>query len=126
MEINALAKLDKATTMLAEARTLDGVKKIVDLSKAAKVYAQAHKLGQQAIDYATEIRFLAERKLGQMLKETPRNRGQLLRGTREEPRGNERTLGDIGLTKKESSRFQVIATLPEEQFKELSGGRSSN
>jgi hypothetical protein len=66
---NALAKLDKATQMLSEAKTLDEVKSIVDIAEAARVYARAAKLGLEAYNHAAEIKTRAERKAGEMLKQ---------------------------------------------------------
>lgn len=120
-----LAKLDKAALLLSEAKDLNEVKKIRDMAEAARTYAKAAKLGQQAINHATSIKFLAERKMGQMLKETPRaSGGQPYRkstGAEREP--VEPTLSEIGLTKKESSRAQMLASLPEEKFEEVRTGQ---
>ena len=72
MENNALAKLDKATHMLAEAKTLDEVKHILDISEAARVYARAAKLGLEAYNHAAEVKVRAERKAGELLKQLER------------------------------------------------------
>lgn len=66
---NALAKLDKATQMLAEAKTLDEVKEIMDVAEAARVYARAAKLGLEAYNHAAEVKVRAERKAGELLAE---------------------------------------------------------
>ena len=59
---NPLAKLDKATHMLAEAKTLDEIKNIMDVAEAARTYARAARLGLQAYNHAAEIKVRAERK----------------------------------------------------------------
>jgi N6-adenosine-specific RNA methylase IME4 len=69
---SALAKLDKATHMLAEAKTLDEVKHILDVAEAARVYARAAKLGLEAYNHAAEVKVRAERKAGEMLKQLDR------------------------------------------------------
>lgn len=69
---NALAKLDKATQMLAEAKTLDEIKYIVDIAEAARTYARAAKLGLEAYNHAAEVKVRAERKAGEMLRELER------------------------------------------------------
>jgi N6-adenosine-specific RNA methylase IME4 len=69
---NALAKLDKATHMLAEAKTLDEVKGIMDIAEAARVYARAAKLGLEAYNHAAEVKVRAERKAGEMLRQLER------------------------------------------------------
>lgn len=65
--MNALAKLDKATQMLAEAKTLDEVKGIMDIAEAARTYARAAKLGLEAQNHAAEVKIRAERKAGDLL-----------------------------------------------------------
>lgn len=57
---NALAKLDKATQMLAEVKTVDDVKKIVNLAEAARVYAREVELGLEAQNHAAEIKLRAQ------------------------------------------------------------------
>lgn len=125
MADNALAKISNATRMLAEARTLSEVKKISDLAKAAQTYARAAELGQEAIDYATEIRFEAERKIGQMLEETPKAKGgkpyQKSTGLSDNP--VEKTLKQMGFGKNASNRIRVVDSLTEAQFNEVKTGR---
>lgn len=59
---NALAKLDIATRMLAEVRTVDEAKDIIDLAEAARVYARQVDLGLEAQNHAAEIKLRAQRK----------------------------------------------------------------
>jgi len=72
----------------------------------------------------------AERKMGQMLAETERATGAPGPG-----RGKPRTkpvqgftdalpLADLGLTRKESSRAQMLADLPDETFERVKSGES--
>lgn len=120
--MDALAKLSAATTALAEAKTLDEIKHILDLAEAARTYARAAKLGLEAQNHAAEIKLRAERKAGEML-------GELERG----PHGGDRhsssfqsgnlndyrqvlTENDIAPTT--AHRWQTVATLPEEVFEE--------
>ena len=73
---NPLAKLDKATHMLAEAKTLDEIKNIMDVAEAARTYARAAKLGLQAYNHAAEIKVRAERNAGEFLKRLERGTGK--------------------------------------------------
>lgn len=73
---NALAKLDKATQMLAEAKSLDEVKHIMDIAEAARTYARAAKLGLEAQNHAAEIKLRAERKAGDLLLNLERKQGE--------------------------------------------------
>lgn len=72
---NPLAKLDKATHMLAEAKTLDEIKNIMDVAEAARTYARAAKLGLEAYNHAAEVKVRAERKAGEFLKRLERGAG---------------------------------------------------
>ena len=73
---NALAKLDKATQMLAEAKSLDEVKHIMDIAEAARTYARAAKLGLDAQNHAAEIKIRAERKAGELLLNLEKGTGK--------------------------------------------------
>jgi hypothetical protein len=54
--------LTQAEKWLAEAKTLDDLRQIHDIAKAAETYAQAHQLGIDSENHAREIKFLAARK----------------------------------------------------------------
>lgn len=61
---------------------------------------------------ATELKFEAERKLGTMLKKGDRAQGKR---TDLVPQGNEvgkPTLSELGISRKESSRAQMLTDLP--------------
>jgi N6-adenosine-specific RNA methylase IME4 len=117
---SALAKIDVAKAALAEAKTLQEVKKIADLAEAARVYAQRSKAGKEVEMYAVEITLLAERRLGEMLKETTKNQGangSVVTGRGRRPvKDDTPTLSDLGISKDLSSRAQIIVAIPEEHF----------
>lgn len=79
-------------------------------------------MGEEAVNYAHSIKVEALRQLGLMLKETERAKGQLLRGTKMEPREDIPTLSELGLSKKISKLAQDIASLPEEEFEKVKEG----
>lgn len=113
---NALAKLDTATHMLAEVRTVDEAKDIIDLAEAARVYARQVDLGLEAQNHAAEIKLRAQRRAGDILKR--------MKETGERAKGGEQgrreyqpaTLEDMDITRVDASRWQQIAELPEETF----------
>lgn len=109
-----VAKIDKAKQALAEAKDIQSVKKIADVAKAAEIYAKQQKLSDEVIYYAQEIRIEATRKMGEFLKDTPRNKGNAV------PKGNSvenPTLSTLGIERKESSIAQKLASIPEEEVK---------
>jgi len=67
-----LAKLSAAIQALADAKTLDQVKHIMDVAEAARTYARAAKLGLEAANHAAEVKLRAERKAGELLRQLER------------------------------------------------------
>ena len=67
------------------------------------------------VNRATEIRLLAERQMGAVLKEMPMQDGKpVLAGDKEAPP----TLADVGITRIQSSDAQKLADIPEPEFRE--------
>ncbi|OGC90205.1 MAG: hypothetical protein A2W25_15485 [candidate division Zixibacteria bacterium RBG_16_53_22] len=112
----ALAKLTRASKMLAEAKTLDDVLKIKDLAQAAETYARAAKLGLEAQNNAAEVTLRAERKAGEMIRRM-KERGEIREG-RKPKLSNDSivSLDDLGISSYESSTYQRIEDLPDEEF----------
>lgn len=116
----------RASSALAQAQTIQQTKKILDVAHAAEIYAKRQKLGEEAMGMAASIKVEALRKLGEMLKSTPRAKGEILRGSISVPRGNDAdTLAELGLTKKESAVAQKLAALPDEDFNQVRDGHVS-
>ena len=116
--MNALATLDRAQLMLAEARTLPDLKKIRDKAEAVKAYARAQKIGIGVQNYAGEIVAEATRRMGEFLLTAEKNSG-----ARRYPKGTAKqapppTLKELGISKKQSADCQDIARLPLKQFRE--------
>lgn len=122
-----LVKLDQARVLLAEATTIQAAKQIVSMAAAAEEYAREANLSVETYNYAAEIRLRAERRLGEILRETPKNEGRA--GMGRPSLGTTKTeapkpapivprLADVGITYKQSSRAQKLAKIPEEQFEE--------
>jgi len=123
-----ITKLDTARAALAEAKTIQETKKILDVASAAEIYAKRQQLGEEAVKYATSIKVEALAQLGRMLKEKPRNTGVRLLGggngaggAISEPPAIP-TLAELGLDKKTSKLAQDIAELPEEELEKVKEG----
>jgi N6-adenosine-specific RNA methylase IME4 len=119
MMTNALAKLDKATQMLAEAKSLDEVKNIMDIAEAARTYARAAKLGLEAQNHAAEICITAKRKAGGFLSKLDRSTPQTakinsMRGIDSE---YSEAIKEAGISPQDADRWQQISDVPEETFK---------
>lgn len=118
-----ITKLDTARTALAEAKTIQETKKILDIASAAEIYVKRQQLGEEAIKYATAIKVEALAQLGRMLKETLRAEARFDEGNQKVPSSNlQPTLANLGLDKKTSKLAQDIANLPEEQFERVKQG----
>lgn len=120
---NVLAKLDKATQMLAEAKTLDEVKGIMDIAEAARTYARAAKLGLEAQNHAAEIALTAKRKAGDFLGQLDKNEHKVNQYNAESTRGFSspytETIQEADITPQDAARWQQIAQIPEETFMEF-------
>ena len=128
--MDALAKLSAATTALAQAKTLEDVKQIMDIAEAARTYARAAKLGLEAANHAAEVKLRAERKAGELLaelaaqsKEGQRRENQYTVQTfqagmsaNDTPYRTVLTENDIAPTT--AHRWQTVATVPDEIFEE--------
>lgn len=120
-----LVLLSKAQRALAEASTIDEVKDIRDKAAAVKAYAQKARLGKSLVVEASAVRIRAERRLGQMLLDTPlatSSSGNQHTVPGGEPPPEAVLLEDLGITKNESSRSQRIAQLDDPDFEQYLAG----
>jgi N6-adenosine-specific RNA methylase IME4 len=101
----ALAPLEYARQMLAEATSVDAVKDIRDKAEALRLYARQAGYGLEMQNECAELKLRAERQAG-----------ELLAGMPELGRGKSRTLPDLGLSYSQSSRWQQLASLPVAEF----------
>jgi hypothetical protein len=82
-------------------------------------YARQQKLSEEARHYAKEIELRAKRKLGQILKESPKNTGAKGVGpiaVLKENRNQIPTYKEIKLDKKLAAKAQKLAEVPDERF----------
>jgi N6-adenosine-specific RNA methylase IME4 len=107
-----LALLDQARHAIATAESMDEVKDIRDKAEAARKYAESASLGLEAQNYAAEVKLRAERKAGELIAQL-----KLHGGDRRSNDSDDRvTLEELGISKDQSSRWQLIARLPEKAF----------
>ena len=116
-----LILLSQASRALEQARTVDEVKDLRDKAEAVKAYARKAKLGQEILIEASLIKVNAERKLGEILRETELAKaapGNQHTAENEPVVEAPPTLASLGISKSDSSRLQQIATLPDEVFQQ--------
>ena len=122
---STLAKINKAKLALIAAKTLDDVLEIRDQAEAYRVYVKAAKQGHQAANAAAEIKLRAERKAGEFLATR-----EMAKNQKKKPAGDivspAETLDELGVSKKQSSRWQQEAEIPEEKFEQYIDDRNKN
>jgi hypothetical protein len=120
IQVKSLQKLDNATRMLAEIKSVDDAMHLIDLAEAARVYAKQVKLGLEAQNHATEIKIRAQRRAGEILLEMEKaTRNQYTTGkvARFESQTEQiPTYADIGIAKYDAHTWQTIAKVPEDEF----------
>lgn len=100
-----LALLDRAQAAIQEATTVAEAKQIKDEAHALEVYAKRVEYGSVLQQRCAEIKLRAERKAGELLRKLALKPG---------PTGA--SLSSLNISNNESSRWQKIATIPDEVF----------
>ena len=111
--MTSLTHFNKAKQELALATKIDEVKEIRDKAEALRFYAKQQGESLEMQNNCAEIKIRAERRAGEILKETELNKG----GRPSKNRSSDSTsLSDIGINKDQSSTWQRIADIPKEEF----------
>lgn len=109
-----LAILDEAKQALSGATRFDEIITIRDKAEAVRRHAQSASLGLDVQNRAAEVKLLAERMAGQLLSKL-----MLRGGDRRSKSCHERLkLDDLGISRNQSTRWQVQARVPEKVFVE--------
>ena len=111
--MSELVRLDKAKQALAQVETVEEAKDIRDKAEAVRQYVKQAGLGLEAQNECADIKLRAERKGGELLGEMELSKGAatLSHDVTALP-----TLSELGIGRMQSSRWQLIASLPEETF----------
>jgi hypothetical protein len=114
-----LVRYNAMCRAIAEAHRVDEAKEIHDQAVALEAYAR-QALNTDAEREATEIRLRAERKVGKLLRASPKATGTLKRGPNLPPsratRAETQTLAELGISYDQSSRWQKLADLSDHEF----------
>jgi N6-adenosine-specific RNA methylase IME4 len=120
-----LIHFDKARQELALASTIDEVKQIRDQAEAIRQYIKQQKGSFEMQNQAAEIKLRAERRAGEILRETELPAGARGLGINQysEVELHDVTpppkLEDLGISKIQSHRWQLEADIPEEKFEQF-------
>lgn len=110
MEETRLALIDRARVALDRASTVTEVKAIRDQAEAIRLYLKQQRSSLAAQNRAAELKLYAERKLGQLLARTVRKGGN--------PKSQRETSLPDGITRSQSHRLQLVASVPDGRFDE--------
>lgn len=110
-----LVKFNAMKMAIMEAHAVDEIKLIRDKAEAYRYALIQAKESPEFIRKAEEIKLRAERRAGELLKDTEKQKpGQYQQ--RSQAITVAPTLSEIGITKNQSSQWQQIAEIPEEEF----------
>lgn len=113
-----LAHFDQARHHLELARTLDEVKEIRDQAEALRLYARQSRQSLEMQNRCAEIKLRAERRAGEMLRETERAQGART-DTSRQPDAKlpfRSALREVDIPEPTARRWQTVAAIPEERF----------
>jgi phage N-6-adenine-methyltransferase len=131
--MDVLALRDNAKYQLQQIRDVETGVEYLNKVKAIEVWAKAEKKDAELQNMVAEQKIRTQRILGQLIKDGQR-RGEIAKqaGTganqyADVPAGNVcKTLSDIGISRKESSTFQTIASIPEDSFEAFIADKKAN
>lgn len=116
----------RAAEMLAKADTIQKAKELKDMAIVAKEWAERRDMGKEAIQHCRSYALEAERRMGQILKQTERNKGAKGQGKVGCTDGQGTpTLKELGIKNRESSDAQFLADLSESAFLSLKLAKTS-
>ena len=107
MTDRVLANITQADRLLAEAQTVGDAIGVADIAESARIFAKRANMALPLINKATEIKLRAERKAGDLLRSMDKAKNRFSSGD---------SLASLGITGKQSSRWQRTAVVPEEKF----------
>ena len=112
--IHELVLLDQAGQALAEAGSFEQIKDIRDKAEAVRKYAQSASLGLDIQNRAAEVKLQAERQAGKLLSQLSLRGGD----RRSKSRCERLKLDDLGISRNQSTRWQMQAKVPENIFRD--------
>lgn len=105
---NALVFLNAARRNIERATSVQELKGVRDQAEAIRQYAKQRGASLAILNGAAEVKLRAERRMGELLQDGVKQGG--------DPKSHGVTLADLGVTKMESSRWQIEAAVPESRF----------
>ena len=122
-EGTGLIRYDAMCSAIVACHSVDEAKEIRARAKALEAYAR-QALNTEAERKCGQIRLRAERKVGTLLREMTQNGTRARQGERKRKqtsdvaRSEKKTVADLGLTYDQSSNWQQLADIPEQEFED--------
>lgn len=115
----ALVFLGQAERLLQKYKTIPELKGLRDKAEAVRQYAKSSGLGLEIQNHAAEVGIRAERKGGALLKAMAERGERHTQGRPKTLHDGRFKLEDLGLTEIESHRWQLLATLTDDELSAL-------
>ena len=112
--MSSLILWDKMKQAVVECHNIDEISSIRNQAEAYRYALRQAKESPEVIKKAEEIKLRAERRAGELLKETPKATGNQYSAMSNDT--TKQKLNDIGISRDQSSKWQKIASIPEEKF----------
>ncbi len=114
-EAQYLAAVSEVRDLVEQIEHVEGAKELADKARAAQVWAERARLGDEQVNLAAVAKLWAERRAGELLV-LSREAGERESGYGVAHRDSTTTLEDLGVSKHESSRWQQLAEIPPDAF----------
>lgn len=118
----ALLTVEKARQFLEQSKNVDEVRDVADKAKAVALYLRSRSASIESQNDAAEIRLRAERRLGELTKELPKQTGGHAAKARSQNATEVKpppTLAQQGIDKRDAHKWQQLAAIPEKKFDKL-------
>ena len=113
---SGIATVSKLKAMLETATSIEDMRLVENLAQRAREFAKAAGLSREPLNLVARVALDARRRVGETLK-AMKERGELAeQGKNRIYHAGIYTLGDLGLTPNESSRYQQEASVPAERY----------
>ena len=114
--MNELILWDKMKQAVVACHNIDEISNIRNQAEAYRYALRQAKESPEVIKKAEEIKLRAERRAGELLKETPMAKGAAEKDWNKTVSNGTTALSDMGISRDQSSKWQKIASIPEEKF----------
>ena len=116
MAETSLVVFSKGMALLAEATTILDLKNVTDVGQAILRFAKRQGVSLKKCNDAAELMLGAQRGAGALLAKMAKNKGG--RPSKNNRFHDETSLRDAGYTKTDSHRWQLVALVPEKEYRE--------